>query len=68
MVGIGFFNMVDDGLFRTSVHFGYEVVTTLFINFYQIEAVCRFHNHFASRTGSAKGDINHWLHVEYSSR
>ena len=67
MVGKGFLNMVDNGLFRTLVDFGDKVVTTFLIHLNRVETVCRFYNHFAGQTGSAKGNINHWLHIRFSN-
>ena len=67
MIGKGFLNMVNNGFFRTLVDFGNKVVTTFLIHLNRVETVCRFYNHFASQTGSAKGNINHWLHIRFSN-
>ena len=32
VIGVGFVNMVNDGLFRATIHFGDKVMATLLIN------------------------------------
>ena len=66
MIRVGLFQYLDDCGFGLLIDFRHKIITAFGGNREPVDPVHVAHNYISSRTRSAHGDINHWMHDSFS--